>query len=60
MKIRLAIDLIKPATDPNHELLKLAKATPWQQLEDDFKPPFSEGPSRPSLPVRLAADLMIL
>ncbi|MGH2639780.1 MAG: transposase [Rhabdochlamydiaceae bacterium] len=45
---------------PDHELLKLAKAIPWQQLEDDFKPLFTEGPSRPPLPVRLAAGLMIL
>lgn len=46
--------------NPDHELLKLAKVIPWQQLEDEFKPLFSEGPSRPPLSVRLAAGLMIL
>lgn len=45
---------------PDHELLKLARAIPWDQLETEFKPLFSEGPSRPPLPVRLAAGLMIL
>lgn len=45
---------------PDHELLKLAKVIPWQQLEEEFKPLFTEGPSRPPLPVRLAAGLMIL
>lgn len=43
-----------------HELLKLAKTIPWQQLEEEFKPLFSEGPSRPPLSVRLAVGLMIL
>lgn len=46
--------------NPEHELLKLAKVIPWQQLEEEFKPLFTEGPSRPPLPVRLAAGLMIL
>lgn len=46
--------------NPEHELLKLAKVIPWQQLEEEFTPLFSEGPSRPPLPVRLAAGLMIL
>lgn len=46
--------------NPENELLKLAKVIPWQQLEDEFKPLFSEGPSRPPLPVRLAVGLMIL
>lgn len=46
--------------NPEHELLKLAKVIPWHQLEEEFKPLFSEGPSRPPLPVRLAAGRMIL
>jgi len=46
--------------NPNHELLKLAKSIPWEHLEAEFSPLFSEGPSRPPLPVRLAAGLMIL
>ncbi len=46
--------------NPNHELLKLAKSIPWEQLEAEFSPLFSEGPSRPPLPVRLATGLMIL
>jgi IS5 family transposase len=46
--------------NPDNELLKLAKLIPWQQLEEEFTPLFSEGPSRPPLPVRLAAGLMIL
>jgi len=54
-KARLSFQL-----NPDNELLKLAKAIPWQQLEDEFNPLFSEGPSRPPLPVRLAAGLMIL
>jgi transposase, IS5 family len=45
---------------PNHELLKLAKKIPWEQLEAEFKPLFSEGPSRPPLPVRLVVGLMML
>lgn len=46
--------------NPDHELLKLAKVIPWHQLEEEFKPLFTEGPSRPPLSVRLAAGLMIL
>ncbi len=46
--------------NPNHELLKLAKAIPWEQLEAEFSPLFSDGPSRPPLAVRLATGLMIL
>lgn len=46
--------------NPEHELLKLAKSIPWEQLETEFSPLFSEGPSRPPLPVRLATGLMIL
>lgn len=46
--------------DPSHELLRLAKVIPWEQLEEEFKPLFTEGPCRPPLPVRLAAGLMIL
>lgn len=46
--------------DPKHELLQLAKQIPWESLEKDFQPLFSEGPSRPPLPVRLAVGLMIL
>ncbi len=46
--------------NPEHELLQLAKLIPWQALEEEFKPLFSEGPSRPPLPVRLAVGLMIL
>ena len=45
---------------PDHELLQLAKLIPWQVLEEEFKPLFSEGPSRPPLPVRLAVGIMIL
>lgn len=46
--------------NPEHELLKLAQSIPWQDLEDEFAPLFSEGPSRPPLPVRLATGLLIL
>jgi IS5 family transposase len=46
--------------NPDHELLKLAQSIPWDQLEAEFAPLFSEGPSRPPLPVRLATGLMIL
>lgn len=46
--------------NPEHEILKLAKSIPWEQLEAEFSPLFSEGPSRPPLPVRLATGLMIL
>lgn len=36
--------------NPEHELLKLAKVIPWQQLEEELRPLFSEGPSgHPSL-----------
>lgn len=51
---------MQPLYKLDHELLKLAKVIPWQQLEDEFKPLFSEGNSRPPLPVRLAAGLIIL
>lgn len=46
--------------NPKHELLQLAASIPWEQLETEFSPLFSEGPSRPPLPVRLATGLMIL
>jgi len=46
--------------NPDHELLQLAKRIPWEQLETEFNPLFSEGPSRPPLPVRLATGLMVL
>lgn len=46
--------------NPKHELLKLANSIPWDVLETEFSPLFSEGPSRPPLPIRLATGLMIL
>ena len=46
--------------NPEHELLKLAQSIPWKDLENEFAPLFSEGPSRPPLPVRLATGLLIL
>jgi len=46
--------------NPKHELLKLAKAIPWDQLEAEFSPLFSDGPGHPPVPIRLASGLMIL
>lgn len=46
--------------NPDHELLKLAKQIPWNQFEEEFSPLFSEGLSRPPLPVRLIVGLFIL
>jgi len=46
--------------NPKHELLKLAKSIPWEEFEVEFANLFSEGPSRPPLPVRLAVGLLIL
>lgn len=46
--------------NPSHELLKLAQEIPWGVLEEEFMPLFSEGLSRPPLPVRLIAGLLIL
>lgn len=46
--------------NPQHELLRLAKAIDWQQLETEFLPLFSAGAGHPPLPIRLACGLMIL
>ncbi len=46
--------------NPAHELLKLAKAIPWEQLEQEFAPLYSDGPGHPPVPIRLASGLMIL
>jgi IS5 family transposase len=46
--------------NPQHELLRLAKAIEWQQLEAEFTPLFSSGPGYPPIPIRLACGLMIL
>lgn len=46
--------------NPKHELLRLAKAIDWQQLEAEFLPLFSAGAGHPPLPIRLACGLMIL
>ena len=46
--------------NPKHELLLLAQAIDWQQLETEFLPLFSEGAGHPPLPIRLACGLMIL
>ncbi len=34
--------------NPEHELLKLAKSIPWDVLEAEFSPLFSEGPRTPA------------
>lgn len=46
--------------DPKHELIRLAREIPWQELEQEFQTLFTEGPSHPPLPVRLMVGLMIL
>lgn len=46
--------------DPSHELLRLAKAIDWSQLEAEFVPLFSTGAGHPPIPIRLACGLMIL
>jgi len=46
--------------NPKHELLRLAKAIDWQQLETEFLPLFTAGVGHPPLPIRLACGLMIL
>lgn len=46
--------------NPKHELLRLAKAIDWNQLEMEFSPLFSAGAGYPPLPIRLACGLMIL
>ena len=46
--------------NPKHELLKLSKAVPWDQLETEFSALYSNGPGQPPIPVRLATGLMIL
>jgi transposase, IS5 family len=46
--------------NPKHELLRLAKAIEWEQLEIEFSPLFSGGAGHPPLPIRLACGLMIL
>jgi IS5 family transposase len=46
--------------NPEHELLKLGKVIPWDQIQSDVEPLFTEGQSRPPLPTRLATGLMIL
>lgn len=46
--------------NPQHELLRLARAIDWSQLEVEFSPLFSSGPGYPPIPIRLACGLMIL
>ena len=46
--------------NPEHELIRLGKVIPWDQIQTDVEPLFTEGQSRPPLPVRLATGLMIL
>jgi len=46
--------------NPGHELLKLSKAIPWDQLESEFSALYSYGPGQPPISVRLATGLMIL
>lgn len=46
--------------NPKHEMLQLAKAIDWQQLEKEFLPLFSAGAGHPPLSIRLACGLMIL
>lgn len=46
--------------NPEHELLRLARAIEWKQLEEAFTPLFSTGAGHPPLPVRLACGLMML
>jgi len=46
--------------NPEHELIQLGKAIPWDQIQSDVEPLFTEGQSRPPLPARLATGLMIL
>ena len=46
--------------NPKHEMLRLAKAIDWQQLETEFWPLFAAGAGHPPLPIRLACGLMIL
>ena len=46
--------------NPEHELLKLSKAIPWDLLEAEFASLYSNGPGQPPIPIRLAAGLMIL
>jgi hypothetical protein len=46
--------------NPKHELLKLTKAIPWDQLESEFSVLYSNGPGQSPIPVRLAIGLMIL
>ena len=40
--------------NPEHELIRLGKAIPWDQIQRDVEPLFTEGQSRPPLPARLA------
>jgi transposase, IS5 family len=46
--------------NPRHELLRLAKAIEWDQMEMGFAPLFSAGAGHPPIPIRLACGLMIL
>ena len=46
--------------NPEHELIRLGKVIPWDQIQADIEPLFTEGQSRPPLPTRLATGLMIL
>ena len=46
--------------NPEHELIRLGKVIPWDQIQTDIEPLFTEGQSRPLLFVRLVTGLMIL
>jgi IS5 family transposase len=46
--------------DPNHPLVKLARAIDWHFLEARFGEVYDDDPGRPPLPTRLMAGLAIL
>jgi IS5 family transposase len=51
--------ILKSFVNPDHPLVRLAEAIPWEALEDDFAPLYSDE-GRPAHPVRLMVSLLLL
>lgn len=51
--------ILKSFVNPDHPLVRLAETFPWEALEADFAPLYSEE-GRPAHPVRLMVSLLLL
>jgi IS5 family transposase len=46
--------------NPQHELALLANTIDWNYFENEFKGLYSEKPSRPAMPIRFMAGVLML